>query len=441
MTKAETRNRGQIMHPYSILHSTVLCCALGCTTLADNWPQFRGPHANGEAAGTPPPLEWSADKNNAWSVPIPGSGHSCPIVWDNKVFLTTAVPVEGDDKTLRFNVLCLDATSGELLWSRTAREMAPPFPTHRSNSYATETPVTDGKHLYVCFGRIGLFCYSLEGELVWEQPLKNVPMLKGWGSASSPALHDGTLFLQCDNEAESFLVAYEANTGKERWRVERPEPSSYGSPVAWQNSLRTEIVTSGLKARGYDPGNGALLWELDLRGGRNSCTPSPSGDQIYLGNESRNKGDIYDGGGFLFAVKAGASGDISIASEATSGGHVAWVAGNSGISMASPIAAGGNVYVFNRGNGLLNAYAEKDGSPVLSKQRLPNARKFWASPWAYDGHVFAADDQGTTFVIRSGSTFELTGTNALDAIIWASPAIANSALYIRSLDRLFCIRR
>jgi outer membrane protein assembly factor BamB len=340
--------------------------------------------------------------------------------------------------TYRWDVLCLDAKTGQVQWRKTARTGRPPLPRHSSNSFATETPVTDGKRVYAYFGMTGLYCYDLSGELQWEKDLGTFAMRAGWGTASSPVLFDGKLFLQIDNEQQSFVTALDALTGEEVWRVERAEPSQYSTPIIWQNSLRSELIAGGQVFRSYDPNTGKLLWQLDMEKGRSSASPLAVGDRLYVGTELRNRGGSDDGGGFLFAVTPGGAGDITPRDGANSGRYVAWKIGRSGLQMASPAYCAGHLYLLDRRSGILHCVDAETGRTAY-RTRIPGARAFWASPWTCGDQVFCLDDGGTTHVLAGGPEFRVVGKNAIDEQSWSSPAIADRALFLRTLEHLYCI--
>ncbi|MCA9024173.1 MAG: PQQ-binding-like beta-propeller repeat protein [Planctomycetaceae bacterium] len=433
---------------------------------AGNWPQFRGPRGDAVVKESFP-QEWGPETNVKWRIDNPGEGWSAPVVWGDKLFLTAAVLVkpaetgppqeeaEGAERrngrrgrggyesklttaVYRWEVQCLNANTGELLWSRVVREGNPPLERHTSNTYATETPVTDGERVYAYFGMLGLFCFDMQGEPLWQKDLGNYEMRAGWGTASSPVLHDGKLFLQIDNQEQSFVVALDAANAEELWRIERDEPSQYSTPVVWTNSERTELVTSARKARSYDPDTGELLWELDLTGGRSSATPLAVGDRLYLGTELRNRGGDDDGGGVLFAVKAGAKGDISLTDGQRNNEYVLWTLEKSGIEMASPVISEEHLYLLERRSSVLHCVNAKTGEMVYEK-RIPGARAFWASPWVQGDKVYCPDDSGTTHILQGGPAFKVLGKNTIDERIWSTAAFANGAMYLRTVDSLYCI--
>lgn len=429
---------------------------------AENWPQFRGPNVNGVAESSHP-TRWSESENVAWVVSLKGEGWSCPVVWDNQVFLTEAVPMatEGNAEaskpeeyrggggtrrddltrtTYQWQVVSIDAQSGEELWRKTARSGRPVMPRHSSNTYATETPITDGKRVYAYFGMMGVFCYDLQGELIWKKDLGSYPMRAGWGTSSSPILFDQKLFVQVDNEQESFLVALDAASGDELWRVARDERSQYSSPIIWKNSLRNELIVGGMVYRSYDPNTGDVLWQLDMEKGRSSATPLASGDRLYVGTEFRNRGGADDGGGFLFSIKPGGTGDLSLPEGETESEFIQWKLERSGIQMASPVIANNHLYLLERRSGIVHCIDAANGEKKYQK-RIPGARAFWASPWVQDDTVYCIDTGGTAFALEGGADFKVLGENEIDELTWSTPAVADGSLYLRTATRLFCIRK
>ena len=439
----------------------LLLLAAPSTTWAENWPQFRGAKLNGVAESSHP-IRWSQEENVAWTLEMKGEGWSCPIVWGNQVFLTEAVPVETakegvdskpeeyrggggsrrDDltiRTYRWQVVSVDAQTGSELWRETAREGQPVMPRHSSNTYATETPITDGKRVYAYFGMMGIYCYDLQGNLIWKKDLGSYPMRAGWGTASSPVLFDDKLFLQVDNEQQSFLVALDTSTGDEVWRVDREEKSQYSSPFIWQNSQRNELIVGGMIYRSYDPDSGSLLWQLDMDKGRSSATPLASGDRLFVGTELRNRGGADDGGGFLFAIKPGGKGDITIGPDETESEFIDWKLDRSGIQMASPVVCQGHLYLLERRSGTVHCIDASTGRKVYQK-RISGARAFWASPWVHDDKLYCLDTGGTTYVLSGGSEYELLRKNRIDELTWSTPAISGNALFLRTATKLFCIK-
>jgi outer membrane protein assembly factor BamB len=435
--------------------------ALPVEAFADNWPQFRGAAANA-VSGKPLPLTWSDQdgqtKNIRWKITVPGEGWSQPVVWDGRVYVTAAVPVDTDQATgpddynggggyqrkdlmstpYSYQVNCLDANSGELIWQTTCKQGPPPIPRHNTNTYATETPLTDGKRIYAYFGMNGVYALDMTGNVLWEKDLGVYEMRAGWGTASSPALFDGRLYVQVDNEADSFLVCLDGATGEEVWRVSRDERSQYSSPMVWQNSLRNELIVGGMVYRSYDPLTGELLWQLDMNKGRSSATPVADGDRLFVGNELRNRGGDDDGGGRLFCIQPGGSGDITPPDDSSSSDVISWWIERADMQMASPVICQGKIYLFERSTGNMHCVNIANGETVY-RQRLRGAKAFWASPWSDGQRVYAVDSEGTTHVLSSDDQYERLAANELDQTTWATPALADGRIYLRTVSQLYCI--
>jgi outer membrane protein assembly factor BamB len=364
------------------------------------------------------------------------------------------------DAVYKWEVYCLNAADGKVLWKQTAFEGKPTISKHASNTYATETPVTDGKRVYAYFGMTGVICYDFAGKELWKAHLGSYRMGMGHGTGSSPVLDGGRLFIQCDNEEKSFLVALNAETGKELWRAPRTERSGWCTPLVWKNKVRTEVVCLGSpKVRSYDPATGKQLWELGNLNGQPKATPVASPEFLYVGmggfgamggfgggggggrfgGEEGGGGRFGGGGKPLFAIKAGASGDITLKGGAKSNDGVAWQLPQAGPSTASPLLYEGRLYILEERGGILSCYVAKTGKKVY-KERLQGARGFTSSPWAYDGKVFCLDDEGKTFVVKAGPKFELLGKNELKEMFWSSPGMVRGDLLLRGVDHLYCIR-
>ena len=447
-------------------HSVTACllALMAAVCTAENYPQFRGAQANAVSPALLP-TTWSdtdgSQTNIRWKKLMEGEGWSQPIVWDGRLYLTAAVPADpanedaarpesnnggyGRDRddlmkvVYEYRVVCLDADTGEQLWSTTVKTGKPPMPRHSTNTYATETPVTDGKRIYASFGMNGLFCLDMQGTPLWQRDFGVYKMRADWGTASSPALLDDRLFLQIDNQEQSFLVAVDTATGEDVWRVKRDELSQYSSPFIWKNSLRTELIVGGMVYRSHDPATGELLWQLDMNKGRSSATPVAIGDRLFVGNELRNRGGDDDGGGRLYAIIPGGRGDITPPDNGMSGAFVEWRMDDSGIQMASPTVCGGNLYFFERQRGIVHCVDAATGR-LEYKSRVPKATAFWASPWTDGRHVFALDANGNTHVLDgSGDELEIVALNTLEQQAWGTPAIADGRIYLRTVDNLYCI--
>ncbi|HLN31473.1 MAG TPA: PQQ-binding-like beta-propeller repeat protein [Gemmataceae bacterium] len=440
---------------HSILFLGVLSLSLPASpAVADaNWPVFRGGQAAGVAEDPNLPVTWSTTKNVAWKTEIPGTGWSSPIIWGDKIFLTSVIQ-EGQGKlpkkglyfggeqmkpppdVHRWMVYCIDARTGKILWESLAHKGVPSSTHHIKNTYASETPVTDGERVYAYFGNLGLFCYDLDGKPQWSQHWDSNPTAYGWGTASSPIVYKDRLYIVNDNDKHSFLVALDKFTGKDVWRVERDEKSNWATPFIWENDKRTEIITCGRKkVRSYDL-NGKLLWEL---GGMSSITiPTPlaKGGLLYICS-----GYVGDKRRPIFAIRPGAAGDISLKENENSNEWIVWCRKQAGPYNPSPIAYGDYLYVlYDRG--LFSCYDLRTGKEVYAKERMgPGATAFTTSPWAYGGKVFCLSEDGDTFVIKAGPKYELLGKNSLEEMCMATPAIAHGSLFIRTLTKLYRIEQ
>ncbi len=423
----------------------------GMTGAAEHWPGFRGPRASGIAQGAGLPDAWSPTENILWKREVPGRGWSSPIVWGNRIFVTSAIQEDGQPEPIkkglyvggdrpdsgpvqRWMVYCIDGTSGKIVWERMAGRRAPRYGRHLKNSFASETPVTDGQRIYAYFGSLGLFCYDFDGKELWSRAWGEYPMQANWGTAASPVLHGDRVYVVNDNQQHSFLVAVDKLTGKDLWRIDRDEKSNWSTPFVWECAGRTEIVTNGTrKVRSYDL-DGKLLWEL---GGMSSITiPTPCAgkDLLYV-----SSGFVIDRKRPVVAIRPGASGDISLKADQTSSASVAWCQKLAAPYNTSPLLYGERLYVLYD-LGLLACYDARSGQEVYGKTRIaPKARAFTASPWAYEGKVFCLSEDGDTFVVEAGPRFRLLRTNSLGEVCLATPAIAGRDVILRTENHLLRI--
>ena len=420
---------------------------------SESWPQFRGPNASGVSTNTHLPDKWSATENVAWKTDLPGRSWSSPIVWGDRVFLTAVVSPEVSElpkKGLYFGgnrlglpkseyqwkVLCLDLAMGKVQWEKTVHRGAPQTPIHVKSSYGAETPVTDGERVYALFGNLGLFAFTLDGAEVWSKQLEPHKTRFGWGTAASPVLHDGRLFVVNDNDEQAELFALEAKTGKEVWRADREEKSNWATPFIWNNGQRTELITPGSRAvRSYDL-EGKVLWSF--RGMSSIAIPTPfAGDGLlfvssgYVGDKLRP----------LYAIRPGASGDLTLKSGESNNQFIAWSNPVGGPYNPSPLFYEGYCYVlYDRG--LVSCYDAKTGKLLYDRQRLPEGLAFTTSPWAAGGRIFCLNEDGVCYVLRAGDKFELLHTNKLadGDMCMATPALVGDRLLIRTAARLYCIR-
>jgi outer membrane protein assembly factor BamB len=429
---------------------------LVASAVAQNWPQFRGLNASGIAEGKPTPTKWNAEKNEniAWKVEIPGLAHSSPVVWQDKLFLTTAVSSDpksvfrsglyGDVDSAEdvskhsWKVYCLDKKTGKILWEQTAYEGAPKTKRHIKSTFANASPATDGKYIVAFFGSEGLYCYDLKGKLKWKVDLGVLnagwffdPDYE-WGTASSPIIYKDLVIVQCDVQKGSFIAAYNLKDGKQVWKTPREEIPSWGTPTIVESKARVELVTNATKAaRGYDPLTGKELWMLKGNPEITSTTPIAAHDLIYICNSYNKR--------FLAAIKQGAaSGDISLKAGETTNGAVAWSLTNSGSYQPSPLSYGEYLYVCNN-NGALSVHNAKTGERLYQERVGRQGGSFSASPVAADGKLYFSSEDGDVFVLKAGATYELLATNPIGEVLMATPAISDGMLFIRGQKHLFAI--
>lgn len=439
-----------------VFGSAILALVTTCHSFAqENWLSFRGPGSRGLAADQSIPTKWTSTENVIWKADLPGRGWSSPIVVGDNVFLTTVVNSSvseeakkglyfGGDRSKppqsehRWLVLCLDATTGKTNWERLVKQGVPEFPIHIKNSYASETPVSDGKNVYVYFGNVGIFCFDLLGNEVWRKEMAGNPMRAGWGTAASPILHDDKLVIVNDNEKDSYLLVLDKATGQEIWRKDRDEKSNWSTPYIWANSQRAELVTAGTNGvRSYDL-DGNELWSLKGMSSITIATPYVVEDMLII-----SSGYVLDSKRPIYAIRPGASGDISVSGDETSNEFVVWSQPKSAPYNPSTIAVGDKLIVlYDRG--ALAGFSLKDGSKIIADQRIPNGRAFTASPWAIGKRLYCLNEDGVTFVYDVGEaegSLELISENPLEAddMSLATPAISNGKLYLRTDKRIYCI--
>lgn len=435
---------------FSIVISIASAGLLASFAAGEAPSQFRGPSGNGVFSESLP-QSWSEESNLKWTVEIPGGGWSSPVSTDGLIFLTTAVSEDdtkpkgfgagvqsmGDfyrskapDKPYSFEVHCLKESDGSLVWKQAVVSRVPPHKIHPSNSYATESPVTDGVNVYAYFASVGVVaCLDKEGKQLWSREVGAYKTGNDFGTGSSLALHDGLLFVQCDNEEKSFVMALERATGEEAWRDDRASGTSWASPVIWKNEERTVLVVCGSgTVTGYEPASGEVLWKLTGTGGAYSASPTFDQTRLYLGQSGRTSR------GPLVAIHAGASGEFTLDDVADD--KLAWVVDNAGPGMCSPVIADGRVYVLSRG--ILSCHDAETGDQVY-KERLKNASSVTSSLWASGNFVYAINESGETSVVEVGDEFKLAGTNSIEGLFWSTPSASDDKLLVRSAGKLYCI--
>lgn len=429
---------------------------LAISASAQNWPSFRGPRASGVADGNKLPIAWDVTKgtNIAWKTPIPGLAHSSPIVWGDRVFVTTAISSRGGDSFKRglygegdasedrsvqqWKLLCLNRKTGALLWERVAYEGVPKEKRHMKATYANATPATDGEVVVAFFGSQGLYAYDLDGKVLWSRDLGrfdvgayDLPEYE-WGTASSPIVYRELVIVQCDQQKGSFVAALERKTGKTVWKTERDELPSWGTPTIVTSKARDELVTNSSNfIRGYDPLTGKELWRLGGSSKITAPTPIDAGGLIVVASGRRPEAPI-------FAVHTGASGNITLAADQTRNSAVAWSKTQRGSYMPTPLYYRGILYVLGNA-GIFDAYDFQTGREIY-RQRIPHQGSgFSASPVASDGKIYLSSEDGDIFVAGAGEHFELLKTNSMDDPLMATPAIAGGLLIVRTQHMLYAI--
>ena len=417
-----------------------------------NWPQWRGPDSQGVSNERNLPFEWNQTKNVLWRTSIPGRGFSSPIVWNDKIFLTTSIEGEpapadhkppkhmvgdtefkhpdwtGVDKLHSFKVLCIDRDTGKVLWERTSYEGPVYDYRHKRGNYAAPTAVTDGRYVYSYFGSEGLYCYDFSGKLIWKKTFGGIGTM-GMGVGTSPVLYENLVILQCDQEfdaKDSFITALDKKTGKEVWRVARPVQSSWATPIIVKTEQRAELVTSGNEFLiSYDPATGKELWRATGLKSHAIATPVVGHGLVILSSGFPSKA--------IVAVRLGGSGVI----DGTD--RIAWRYNKGTAYVPSPILYGDYVYLMSDA-GILTCLDAKTGQLVYEGGRVPIATKFYgSSPVAFDGKIVLTSDDGDSFVVKAGPKHEVLATNSLGEPVRSSIAIADGKLFIRGEQNLYCI--
>jgi outer membrane protein assembly factor BamB len=458
--------------------SGVLFVPMQARSVADAaWPQFRGPAGAGVLDDAKLPLAWSTSSNVAWRADVPGRGWSSPVAWKDQVFVTSAISpgafkapstgIFGNDYAaelaaqglsseevmkrvsardlesteesgeIRYMVYAFDAATGRVRWEREAHKGAPFGGRHRKNTFASETPATDGERLYVYFGNVGLFCYALDGKPIWTAKFDPQPMYLNFGTASSPVVHDGKVFIVHDNDGISFVAAVDARTGKILWRLAGDSAVARGSgwstPFVWKRADRTELVVIRRQHAVAYSLDGKELWRLRGLVGQSTPSPVASDDMLYVSTGSQGESNRP-----VFAVRAGGIGDLSLAAGETSNTSVAWTHPRASAYTSSPLIYRGRVYIVND-NGVLLVMDAKTGAEIYKARVGGIGNTFSASPWAVNGRVFFLSEDGVTFGIEAGDKYVEIAKNDLGEMSLATPALAPDAMFIRTMTRLYRI--
>ena len=443
----------------TVLAVGLICLSVSTGEAQDNWPQFRGETAGVVADNPALPVSWGPDENVAWRIDMPGRGWSSPIVWGDHVFVLTSTAVAGPEvpiqpienyrarslggamtatyiteqtEPLQWVLYDIDFDTGEVRWERTLHEAVPSLPTHQKSTFASETPVTDGERVYTYMADIGLFAVDFDGNLVWSVEFGWLPR-REWGAASSPVLHDGRLYVVNDNDEQSYVAAFDAATGEELWRTDREEGSNWSTPFVWQNDVRTELVTTGregVRSYGLD---GELLWQLT--GMSTLVIPTPFSDHglLYI-----NSGYVADENRPVYAIRPGATGDITLPEGSNSNDYIVWSHPQLGSYNPSSLVYGDYHYTL-LDRGIMMAYNARTGEELYQRKRITAGTLFTASPWAYNGKIFVLSEDGDTFVVQAGAEFSVLGRNSLDEMTLSTPAVARDSLIIRTATKLYRI--
>jgi outer membrane protein assembly factor BamB len=448
----------------SVVFASVRDTSLEATQVS-SWPTWRGTSGTGVAPGARPPTTWSEEQNIKWKTKIPGAGYSTPIIWENRIFLLTAI--EDDEpasarlvvtpsedpanvqargrkrggarkggggfgggptptKPYEFVVLGLDRDTGKIIWQKTARQETPHEGRHQTNTFASASPVTDGVHLYVPFGSRGFYCYDLEGNLKWEKDFGDMRTRGGFGEGASPALAGRLLIINWDHEDQSFIVALDKTNGSEVWRKERDEVSSWSTPLIVEHAGRRQaIIAASKRTRSYDVETGEVIWEAGGLTGNVIPMPVSGHGMAYVMSGFR--------GFSIQAIKLSSRGDV------TDTDNIVWSVRRSAPYVPSPVLSGDRLYMSKSNDAYLSCLNALTGEVIYQDQALPEVRSIYASPLAANGYLYMVGREGTVMVVKDAPKFEVVATNTLNDRIDASPVMLEKELFLRGHETLYCI--
>jgi outer membrane protein assembly factor BamB len=425
------------------------------TCRAENWPQYRGPQASGLDDSAPAPVTWNLEtgENVRWQTPIPGLAHAAPIVWGDRVYVATAVaPGEPDLKvglygdiwaandqgSQQWRLLALDVATGKIVWDTLAHEAVPKVKRHTKATHCNSTPATDGQHIVAIFGSEGLFCFDVNGKLLWEKNLGPMDsgffMMPGaqWGFGSSPIIHEGRVIVLCDVQKDSFLAAFDVTDGKEVWRTSRSDVPTWGTPTVVSSEGRTQIVVNGWHhSGGYDFATGKELWKLDGGGDIPVPTPIAADGLIYL---TSGHGRFQP----MRAIRAEASGEITPPDAEATNAAIAWAHARKGNYMQTPIKVGAFLYGC-ADIGLLTCFDAKTGAIRYSERLGKGGEGFTASPVSDGRHLYFTSETGSVYVLPAADTFSIAATNGLGETCLATPAVAHGTIYFRTRSKVIAV--
>ena len=439
-----TYGLSHLLSPHLVLMSLVLSCMVETITADEAWPQWRGPFGTGVAADADPPVEWSETKNIRWKAKLPGKGHSTPIVWGDRIFLTTAIPV-GDVLPARYSkaagthdgvpvtrkhqfvVLAVDRRDGTILWQKVVLEKLPHEGGHYTGSLASNSAVTDGEHVFAFFGSHGLYCLDLNGEILWQQQFDEMQTKHGHGESISPVLHGDTVYINWDQDGPCFLAAFDKRTGKQRWKVDRDEETSWSSPIMVESEGQPQLVVAGTnRMRAYDPQSGKVIWQCGGLSSNIVATPVSADGMLYAGSS-------YEKRAFLSIRLDRAKGDI------TGTDRVAWTRSRGTPYVPSPLLYGDGLYFLTHYQGILTRVDAVTGTDQPGAIRLGGLGNIYASPVGGGGRVYVTDLEGKTIVVSHSDNPEILALNSLDDEFAASAAIVGNQLFLRGKKYLYCI--
>ena len=460
-----------------IKHLSILVFALpAIVSLAapanQNWPTWRGPLHNGVSPGGDPPTEWSETKNVKWKVKVPGRGTSTPIIWENQIFLHSAIatgkkieapaakpetggPAAGalaqapdggaerprsrggrggggggsqkPNEVMRFEIISLDRNTGAILWQKPLREELPHEGHHGDHGFASYSPVTDGQHLVSYFGSRGLHCMDLKGNIKWQKDLGKMQTKNSFGEGSSPTLHQNAVVALFDHEGADFIAAFDKTSGKELWRTPRDEDTTWSTPLVVTVDGKQQVVVSATKKiRSYDLASGKQIWECAGMTANSIPSPVTADGILYATSGFR--------GSALLAIKlAAATGDI------TDGPAIVWKHNKSTPYVPSPLLYGDKLYFFAGNNAMLSCFDVKSGKPLIDAERVEDLQGVYASPVGAKDRVYLVGRNGAAKVIKNADKIEILASNRLDDRIDASPAIVGKELFLRGHEHLYCL--
>ena len=421
-----------------------------------NWPSFRGPSASGVAEGYRTPVKWDIEQaeNIRWKTSIPGLGHSSPAIWGDRIFITTAVKDEGESRLkvglygdvesvkeeniFNWRLYCIDRKSGKILWNRQSHTGKPKVKRHPKSSHATPTPCTDGNYVVAFFGSEGMYCYDMQGHLMWKKDLGKLDWgyyrmrSAQWGGGSSPIIHKQMVFIQCDVQKSSFIAAFNLKDGTQLWRTPRNDVPTWGTPTVYSGKKHSQIIVNGYKhIGGYDIETGKEIWKMTGGGDIPVPTPIVAHNLIYITNAHGRMSPLY-------AVRVSAAGDVSLAKDTSSNQYVAWSYSRGGNYIPTPIIY--NEYLYcgsDRGN--LSCFEAKTGKLQYRERLASGSAAFSASPVAADGKLYFTAEKGDIFVVQAGPEFKLLSVNKMGETCMATPAISQGILFFRTRHHLVAV--